>query len=116
MQYKFFVDGEWQHDEHQPFVRGDYGVVNTIFLGREPGMTNFTPEAPGRSNMDVDNDVIMRVVRFLFLFYFQLIIFFGWLSLFLALFHLGTIITPGVMVLTIFVTGLTICHFSMGFR
>ncbi|CAI9284786.1 unnamed protein product [Lactuca saligna] len=25
-QYKFIVDGEWRHDEHQPFVTGNYGV------------------------------------------------------------------------------------------
>ncbi|KAF3454504.1 hypothetical protein FNV43_RR04952 [Rhamnella rubrinervis] len=58
--YKFFVDGEWRHDEHQPFESGNYGVVNTIFLTREPGIANFTPETPGRSNMDVDNDVFVR--------------------------------------------------------
>ncbi|KAF5958386.1 hypothetical protein HYC85_005611 [Camellia sinensis] len=34
--YKFFVDGEWRHDEHQPFVSGNYGVVNSVFLAREP--------------------------------------------------------------------------------
>ncbi|KAL5566062.1 hypothetical protein UlMin_029226 [Ulmus minor] len=61
-QYKFVVDGEWRHDEHQPFVNGNYGIVNTIFLSGEPDMLPpiFTPEAPGRSNMDVDNDVYMR--------------------------------------------------------
>ena len=65
MQYKFVVDGEWRHDEHQPFVNGNYGIVNTIFLSGEPDMLPpvFTPEAPGRSNMDVDNDVYMRAVR-----------------------------------------------------
>ncbi|XP_015875088.2 sucrose nonfermenting 4-like protein [Ziziphus jujuba] len=58
-QYKFFVDGEWKHDEHQPFVSGTYGVVNTILINNEPSIPNFTPEAPGRSNMEVDNDVAM---------------------------------------------------------
>ncbi|PON37846.1 AMP-activated protein kinase [Trema orientale] len=62
-QYKFFVDGEWRHDEQQPFVNGNYGVVNTIFLSGERDMvpTAFPSEAPGRTNMDVDNDVYMRV-------------------------------------------------------
>ncbi|THG14554.1 hypothetical protein TEA_002586 [Camellia sinensis var. sinensis] len=57
-EYKFFVDGEWRHDEHQPFVSGNYGVVNTVFLAREPDVIPaiYTPEAPGRSSMDVDND------------------------------------------------------------
>ncbi|MCD7446611.1 AMP-activated serine/threonine-protein kinase regulatory subunit, partial [Datura stramonium] len=50
-QYKFFVDGEWRHDERQPVVSGNYGVVNTIFLPRE---SDAIPE----SNMDVDNDFL----------------------------------------------------------
>lgn len=64
MQYKFFVDGEWRHDEHQPFVSGNYGVVNTIFLPREPEMIPafFSHEMPGRSSMDVDNDSFLRLV------------------------------------------------------
>ncbi|MBA0804020.1 hypothetical protein Gohar_014175, partial [Gossypium harknessii] len=55
--FKFFVDNEWRHDEHQPFVIGDYGVVNTIFIAREPDMLppSFSPEMPGRSNMDLDD-------------------------------------------------------------
>ncbi|MBA0687624.1 hypothetical protein Goari_015139, partial [Gossypium aridum] len=55
--FKFFVDNEWRHDEHQPFVIGDYGVVNTIFIAREPDMLppRFSPEMPGRSNMDLDD-------------------------------------------------------------
>ncbi|CAL5325886.1 unnamed protein product [Camellia sinensis] len=36
LRYKFFVDGEWRHDEHQPFVSGNYGVVNSVFLAKEP--------------------------------------------------------------------------------
>ncbi|KAF5946438.1 hypothetical protein HYC85_016666 [Camellia sinensis] len=58
VQYKFFVDGEWRHDEHQPFVSGNYGVVNSVFLAREPDVipASYTPETPGRSSMDVDND------------------------------------------------------------
>ncbi|KAL2254132.1 UNVERIFIED_CONTAM: Sucrose nonfermenting 4-like protein, partial [Sesamum indicum] len=57
-QYKFFVDGEWKHDEHQPFVSGNYGVVNTIYLPREPDTIPavFSTEIAGRSNMDVDSD------------------------------------------------------------
>ncbi|CAI9284128.1 unnamed protein product [Lactuca saligna] len=57
-QYKFIVDGEWRHDEHQPFVTGNYGVVNTILLARE---LNFTPlvltlHTTSGSSMDVDNE------------------------------------------------------------
>ncbi|KAF3653026.1 Sucrose nonfermenting 4-like protein [Capsicum annuum] len=60
-QYKFFVDGEWRHDERQPFVSGDYGVVNTVFLPRETEAATpelFGSDAPVRSNMDVDNDFL----------------------------------------------------------
>lgn len=58
-QYKFCVDGVWRHDESQPFVRGEYGLVNTIFLAREPDMipATYSPQTPG--NMDVDYDVSM---------------------------------------------------------
>ncbi|OVA15013.1 CBS domain [Macleaya cordata] len=64
-QYKFFVDGEWRHDESQPFVTGNYGVVNTVLLAREPDPipAMLSPETPGsRSNMDVDNEAFQRVV------------------------------------------------------
>lgn len=66
MQYKFNVDGEWRHDEQQPFVSGSYGVVNTIFLTRETDIVPsiFIPETPGRSHMDVDNGVFGHVVSF----------------------------------------------------
>ncbi|CAN1219913.1 Sucrose nonfermenting 4-like protein [Linum perenne] len=40
-QYKFIVDGEWRHDEHQPFESGSFGVVNTVFLPREPDQARF---------------------------------------------------------------------------
>ncbi|CAL8166374.1 unnamed protein product [Prunus armeniaca] len=62
-QYKFYVDGEWRHNEQQPFVTGNCGTVNTIFLAGEPDMvpTSFSPETSGRSNMDVDNDVFTHV-------------------------------------------------------
>lgn len=58
MQYKFNVDGEWRHDELQPFVSGSYGVVNTLFLAREADMV-----PGGRSNMDVDDTTFNRMVR-----------------------------------------------------
>ncbi|KAL5701138.1 AMP-activated serine/threonine-protein kinase regulatory subunit [Ranunculus cassubicifolius] len=64
-QYKFFVDGEWRHDENLPTVTGNYGIVNTVLLARgpEPIPAVLSPETPGsRSNMDVDNDVFQRVV------------------------------------------------------
>ncbi|XAR52609.1 hypothetical protein NMG60_11020759 [Bertholletia excelsa] len=62
-QYKFFVDGEWRHDERQPFVSGNYGMVNTIFLAREPDVTPLicSSETPARSNMDVDNDPFIHL-------------------------------------------------------
>ncbi|XP_042517570.1 sucrose nonfermenting 4-like protein isoform X2 [Macadamia integrifolia] len=63
-QYKFVVDGEWRHDENQPFVTGNYGTVNTVLLTREPDPNTaiLFPETPGsRSNMDVDNDTFYRV-------------------------------------------------------
>ncbi|CAN1219912.1 Sucrose nonfermenting 4-like protein [Linum perenne] len=60
-QYKFIVDGEWRHDEHQPFESGSFGVVNTVFLPREPDVVpaSFSSGGPGRSNMDLD-DVFVR--------------------------------------------------------
>lgn len=64
-QYKFYVDGEWRHDENQPYVNGSFGVVNTLLLARGPESIPaiLNPETPGsRSNMDVDNDVFHRVV------------------------------------------------------
>ena len=63
-QYKFIVDGEWRHDEHQPFVNGNYGTVNTVLLAREsdyiPAISS--PQVPSGSSMDVDNDAFQRVV------------------------------------------------------
>lgn len=54
-QYKFFVDGEWRHDEHQPFVNGNYGVVNTVFIAREPDVVpNVNQDIP---DMEVDDVV-----------------------------------------------------------
>ncbi|RDY11313.1 Sucrose nonfermenting 4-like protein, partial [Mucuna pruriens] len=56
-QYKFNVDGEWRHDEQQPSVSGSYGVVNTIYLVREPDIlpAMLSTETLGRSHMEVDN-------------------------------------------------------------
>ncbi|CAI8615456.1 unnamed protein product [Vicia faba] len=58
-QYKFNVDGEWRHDEQQPFATGNYGVVNTIYLVREPDVLPaiLSAETPSRSHMEVDNNV-----------------------------------------------------------
>ncbi|GAU38547.1 hypothetical protein TSUD_320190 [Trifolium subterraneum] len=62
--YKFFVDGEWRHDEHQPYVHGQYGIVNTVLLATDP---NFIPlitsDIASGNNMDVDNETFRRVVR-----------------------------------------------------
>lgn len=64
MQYKFCVDGDWRHDEHQPFMNSEYGIVNTVLLATE---TNFVhginPGIPSGSNMDVDNEAFQRLVR-----------------------------------------------------
>ncbi|XP_065852494.1 sucrose nonfermenting 4-like protein [Euphorbia lathyris] len=53
-QYKFFVDGEWRHDEHQPSVSGSYGVVNTLYLPREPVIVPplLSPLATGPMEVD----------------------------------------------------------------
>ncbi|KAL5996032.1 AMP-activated serine/threonine-protein kinase regulatory subunit [Asimina triloba] len=61
-QYKFYVDGEWKHDESQPYVTGTYGIVNTILLTTAPIPAVLTPDSPApRSHMDVDNYAIQRV-------------------------------------------------------
>ncbi|XP_058077493.1 sucrose nonfermenting 4-like protein isoform X2 [Magnolia sinica] len=61
-QYKFYVDGEWRHDERQPYVTGNYGMVNTILLAGDPIPAILSPETPGsRSHMDVDNYAFQRV-------------------------------------------------------
>ncbi|XP_030545595.1 sucrose nonfermenting 4-like protein isoform X2 [Rhodamnia argentea] len=63
-QYKFLVDGEWRHDEHQPYATSDYGLVNTIFLTAEANYIPGTPspDIPPVSNMEVD-DHARRLVR-----------------------------------------------------
>jgi len=64
MQYKFFVDGEWRHDEHQPYVPGDYGIVNTVFLATDPNyIPVLPPDVASGNSMDVDNDAFRRMVR-----------------------------------------------------
>ncbi|KAK7356077.1 hypothetical protein VNO80_15343 [Phaseolus coccineus] len=62
-QYKFNVDGEWRHDEHQPFVYGDCGIVNAFYLVRQPVILPpiLSAETTGRSHMEVDNDVVEHV-------------------------------------------------------
>ncbi|KAJ7980244.1 Sucrose nonfermenting 4-like protein [Quillaja saponaria] len=63
-QYKFFVDGEWRHDEHQPYIPGDFGVVNTVLLATDPNfIPTLSPDLASVSNMDVDNEAFRRVVR-----------------------------------------------------
>ncbi|XP_031376692.1 sucrose nonfermenting 4-like protein isoform X2 [Punica granatum] len=56
-QYKFFVDGEWRHDEHQPYMTSEFGIVNTIFLTSERNSFSGVP-APNvpPPPMDVDNN------------------------------------------------------------
>lgn len=64
MQYKFFVDGEWRHDEHQPYAHGQYGIVNTVLLATDPNyMPVITSDVAPGNNMDVDNEAFRRMVR-----------------------------------------------------
>ncbi|KAK3038979.1 hypothetical protein RJ639_027464 [Escallonia herrerae] len=65
LQYKFIVDGDWRHDEHQPFVSGIYGTVNTVLLAREADYvsTILSPQMPSGSSMDVDNEAFQRLVK-----------------------------------------------------
>ena len=65
MQYKFFVDGEWRHDDRQPFVTGKYGTVNTVLITREPDPISPIPviDAPASGmNLDVDDEMLHRMV------------------------------------------------------
>ena len=61
VQYKFFVDGEWRHDECQPYMNSDYGIVNTIFLAADPNY-NVGPGMSSGPNMDVDSEAFQNVV------------------------------------------------------
>ncbi|XP_057427316.1 sucrose nonfermenting 4-like protein [Lotus japonicus] len=56
-QYNFYVDGKWRHDEQQPFVNEIFGVVNSIYLLRQPDIlsTLLSAETPGGGHMEVDN-------------------------------------------------------------
>lgn len=71
MQYKFFVDGEWRHDEHQPYATSEYGIVNTIFLATAAAAAaaeaNYIPGTPSADtplvwDMEV-GDHAWRLVR-----------------------------------------------------
>ncbi|KAM0984968.1 hypothetical protein COP2_012583 [Malus domestica] len=64
-QYKFFVDGEWRHDEHQSYVSGEYGLVN-ILLATDPNLfhPNVTSEmTSGPNYMEGDTEAFKRLVR-----------------------------------------------------
>lgn len=63
VQYKFFVDGQWRHDECQPHMSSEYGIVNTLFFPSDPNYNVGPGVAPG-PNMDVDNQAFQNVVRF----------------------------------------------------
>jgi len=64
MQYKFFVDGEWRHNEHQPYVHGQYGIVNTVLLATDPNyIPALTSDIASGNSMDVDNETFRRMVR-----------------------------------------------------
>lgn len=69
VQFKFNVDGQWRYDEQQPFVNGNYGVVNTIYLVREPDILPaiLSAETSSGSHMEVDNDVFGHAVSLFFL-------------------------------------------------
>ncbi|KAI4338514.1 hypothetical protein MLD38_023563 [Melastoma candidum] len=59
-QYKFCVDGDWRHDEHQPYAASEYGIVNTIFLASaEPNIvpSSLVPPLPDVRTMDHDHEV-----------------------------------------------------------
>ncbi|KAI4303195.1 hypothetical protein MLD38_038855 [Melastoma candidum] len=65
-QYKFFVDGNWRHDEHQPYAASEYGIVNTIFLASAE--SNIVPGSPGSQlppvrNMDLDHEGTTQFVE-----------------------------------------------------
>ncbi|CAA3010955.1 sucrose nonfermenting 4-like protein isoform X1 [Olea europaea var. sylvestris] len=64
-QYKYVVDGEWRHDEHQPFINSNFGTVNTVLLARESNYLPaiVSPQMPPGSSMDVDNETFQHVVR-----------------------------------------------------
>ncbi|WCJ23524.1 5'-AMP-activated protein kinase subunit beta-1 [Euphorbia peplus] len=62
-QYKFFVDGEWRHDDHQPHSTSEYGIVNTgLFTGEASYNPVSGPEMP-LVGMEMDNENFTRVVQ-----------------------------------------------------
>ncbi|MBA0651818.1 hypothetical protein Goklo_019120, partial [Gossypium klotzschianum] len=61
-EYKFFVDGEWRHDERQPHKTVEYGIVNTfdaIPIHAEVPLVH--PRSEILNNMEVDNGLMHRV-------------------------------------------------------
>ncbi|CAN1129760.1 Sucrose nonfermenting 4-like protein [Linum perenne] len=60
--YKFFVDGEWRHDEHQSCVTSEYGMVNTLLF---PIDANYNPTTGSElhASMELDNEQFRRVVQ-----------------------------------------------------
>ncbi|XP_073275209.1 sucrose nonfermenting 4-like protein isoform X3 [Primulina huaijiensis] len=67
-QYKFVVDGEWRHDEHQPFISSNIGTVNTILLNRDSDFHSalLSPQMPHSghvSSMDVDNKALQHMIH-----------------------------------------------------
>ncbi|KAJ6431000.1 hypothetical protein OIU84_018500 [Salix udensis] len=58
-QYKFLVDGEWRHDELQPYTTTEYGILNTVHFNME---ANFNPEMIPGSSMELDNEAFTRLV------------------------------------------------------
>ncbi|KAJ6719733.1 CBS DOMAIN IMMUNOGLOBULIN E-SET-RELATED [Salix purpurea] len=58
-QYKFLVDGEWRHDELQPYTTTEYGILNTVHFNVE---ANFNPEMIPGSSMELDNEAFTRLV------------------------------------------------------
>lgn len=63
VQYKFYVDGEWQHDEQQPYVREDIGPINIILVRRSNNLPSISRAGiPSRSRMEVDHNVYGHLV------------------------------------------------------
>ncbi|MBA0714111.1 hypothetical protein Golax_013107, partial [Gossypium laxum] len=61
-EYKFFVDGEWRHDERQPHKTVEYGIVNTFDAIPIPAEVPLVyPRSEILNNMEVDNGLMHRV-------------------------------------------------------
>ncbi|KAL1084494.1 hypothetical protein V6Z11_D09G269500 [Gossypium hirsutum] len=61
-EYKFFVDGEWRHDERQPHKTVEYGIVNTFDAMPIPAEVPLVhPRSEILNNMEVDNGLMHRV-------------------------------------------------------